>query len=88
MKRFKNYKTFEKFLRKGWKEWEIDKVKINWVVYTMDYYDMSWKLMQRQNKKEKIWLEAQSNNRYKNKKDIEVYPFISYCFRHDINYIE
>jgi hypothetical protein len=49
---------------------------------------MSWKLMQRQNKKEKIWLEAQSNNRYKNKKDIEVYPFISYCFRHDINYIE
>jgi hypothetical protein len=49
---------------------------------------MSWKLMQRQNKKEKIWLEAQSNNRYKNKKDIEVYPFISYCFRYDINYAE
>ena len=88
MKRFKNYKTFEKFLRKGWKEWEIDKVKINWVVYTMDYYDMSWKLMQRQNKKEKIWLEAQSNNRYDIKKDIEVYPFISYSFRYDINYAE
>ncbi len=88
MKRFKNHKTFEKFLQKGWKEWDIDIVKVWWVVYTMDYYDMSWKLMQWQNKKEKIWLEAQSKNRYENTKDIEVFRFISYSFRYDINYVQ
>jgi hypothetical protein len=69
--------------------WEVDEsvdiVKVGNVIYTNDF-DMDWKIIQRQNKKQKIWIEATCEDRYKSKKDIKLGAFISYSFRYDINY--
>jgi len=66
-----------------------DYVKVDDIVYTMDYYDEEGKLTTYQNKKHRLEIDIITSDRYENGfKDAKVLFYESSSFRTDVEYLE
>lgn len=90
--KFKDIKTFEKFLRtKKYKDGELDYVTVGGKVYTMHEYDHDGRYIDWGHKKSDTLIRVETQNRYGSVgfKDAEVFLFENWgLWRNDISYYE
>ena len=83
------YKTLRDFQDKIRAGEVFDVVKVGGIIYTMDYYDFSGKLIQYANKKRMIGIEVRTKDRYKyGFQDAEVEAVGKILLRNDVWYYE
>ena len=90
---FKTPEIFEQFLRcKNWKDYELDYITVDDVVYTMHEYDSDGKYLDWGNKKHDKLIRVETSNRYDKNigfTDAKVFVFDNWgLWRNDINFVE
>jgi hypothetical protein len=87
MKEYKSLNGFEKDIKKNG---VCDIVKINDVVYTLDYYDLSGELITYANKRTGLGISIFTSNRYGTNKfnDVEARYERNMLIRNDISYYD